>query len=211
MKKRILLILFAIGLLFFAIVGTEALTTSSESLEESDMIESTRVERGHYYTLRDYKGDLLHSPNYEFGDGGIGMFKFRDTNNNVLLCAQLGTQFGKGVTSISEVTYDGTGPACGLLKSLSGDDTSFKIGKQSYSDGTLTEEDISISLTPADISNYKTSDTSFVKVQRVIWKYQGYTGTCYDKAGNILSDYKVISDRQNITFSLPKAFSNFIP
>ena len=190
-------------------MSAKALTTSSRS-NEDDVITGTRVPYGYHYTIRDYNNNLIKSYNVGFthstnGNVGGGVFKYYDSNNNLIFCGQLGEKFEKEKTSTSEVTYKGTGPACGILKSLHGIDTTYKIGQygstDSYTDNK--ESDITVKITPAELNNYKTVDASYVKIQRAIWKYQTYTGVCKDSNGNTISDYKVKTDLNNVTLTLP--------
>lgn len=211
MKRKILAVLLMFSMFLSGFISVNALTTSSGKTEDN-IISGTQVPYGYHYTIRDYNGNLIKSYNNGFihSNGeqtGAGVFKYYDSNNNLIFCAELGAQFAKGATSTSQKTFKGTDLACGILKSMAGLDTAYKIGQYgSTSEYTNNrEENISLQITPTELNNYKTNMTSYVKIQRAIWKYQNYQGAC--KNGNTtIANYKVKSqDFANTTLTLPKS------
>ena len=209
MKRKILAVLLMLSMFLSGFMSVNALTTSSGRTEDN-VISSTQVDYGYSYTIRDHKGDLIKSANDGFihsngSQVSAGMFKYYDSNNNLIFCAELGAEFAKNATSSSQTTFKGTGPACGILKSMAGIDTSYEIG-QIKSDNTNYKKlglNEPLKITKSDFTNYKTNDASFIKLQRAIWKYQNYSGDC--KNGNtVITNYKVKSqDFANTTLTLP--------
>lgn len=214
MKRKILAVLLILSMFLSGFMTVDALTTSSRKTEDNvirDTNLKTAVPYGYHYTIRDYDGNLLKSHNKGFthstnGNVGGGMFKYYDSNDNLLFCAELGAQFAKAATSTSQEIFKGTDAACGILKSMAGIDTSYKIGQlgssAEYTDDE--EENITVRITPTELNNYRTNITSYVKIQRAIWKYQNYKGDCKDANGNSFTSYKVKSqDLTNPTLTLP--------
>lgn len=215
MKRKILAVLLMFSMFLSGFMSVNALTTGNEDTDYIIVDPDTRVSvYGRHYTIRDYNGGLIHSFSSGFnGDQPTGVFRYFDSNGASIFCGQLGKRYVANKTHTgTPTTYTGTGPACGILLSLNAGINSDNANNKATigeSDGTniIGQEQsvkLNIQLSYFDSnsnSHYSKNDASYISIQRAIWKYQNYTGTC---PGNV-KDYKVITDAKDATLTIPTA------
>ena len=205
MKRKILSFLVMITTLLSVVVNVEALTTASDSYA-NDVINiaslHTQATHGNHYSIRDYANNLLVSYSKGFSNGnGAGVIRYKDSEGNSIFCAELGAEYGGGKTSTSERVLSGSGAVCGIINSMNGTDKTYIVGE--VEDGQNIEATnkkwtVDNKITPSDFNNYTTNNESYVKIQRAIWKYQNYTGTCATSYEEKTADDPINFSLQNL-------------
>ena len=158
--KRIslyLVLMFTLIISNIKIVGAMTPSTSS-----------TYIDNGYSsYTINLVGGGTASSHR----TSNAGVYRLVSTAGSTIYCAELGKDYpgGQNLSKSNTSEIASSGQICGIINSFNSADGE---------DYTLNGSTTKVKITYSDIANQATNNTSYKKIQQMLWKYQAYTGTC---------------------------------